>query len=81
MPGPAWPEEGAAQWTSAEARVVCPSPSGKTLAASLASDPEGARFRSRRRPLAERGKERAMDPKAGGGEEDDCVDSGAETGG
>lgn len=43
--------------------------------------PQGARPGSRRRPRAERGGERAMDPKAGGGEEDDCVDSGAETGG
>lgn len=88
MLGPAWPGEGAAQGTAGVAFVVSWSRDQETLAASPTSSgcsglggPEGASPRSRRCPQTARGGERAMDPKAGGGEEDDCVDSGAETGG
>lgn len=71
-----------------DAGILCPSQGVETPAASPASSgctvlggPEGACPGSRRRPRAERGRERAMDRKEGAGEEDDCVDSGAETGG
>lgn len=88
VPGPWWPGEGAARWTVVDAGVVCPSQGVETPAASPASSgctvlggPEGACPRSRRRPREGRGRERAMDRKEGAGEEDECVDSGAETGG
>lgn len=88
MPSPARPGEGAARSAAGGAGVVCRSRDGETPAASFTGSgcaglggPEGARPRARWCPRVERGGERAMDPKAGGGEDEDCVDSGAETGG
>lgn len=55
----------------------CPScfPARRAARRSEGAQPARARLRWAAR------RERAMDPKAGGGEEEDCVDSGAETGG
>lgn len=85
MPGRARPGEGAARCGGARPapgqRDAPREPSQLGRGWAGRGGPEGARPGSRQRPRTERGRERTMDPKKGGGEEDDCVDSGAETGG
>lgn len=79
----------------ARQRVLCPGrPGGDAVPAAWAGAGVGCWRRARESlrgspaPLRsgwaagrEKRSLRAMDPKPGGGEEDDCVDSGAETGG